>query len=73
MGNNEIAQTCSKYHSRIGVCSKAKGVSVVRNSEMLGMFVTLYSEDPARNISGKNVEEYKGPVMGKESKGRYEK
>ena len=53
MGNNEIAQNCCKYHNRMGVCRKAKGVSVVRNGEVLGMFLTLYSEDSARNISEK--------------------
>jgi hypothetical protein len=52
MGNSETAQTfCKKNYSFIFVCRTAEGVRFLRNSKVLGMFLKLYREDPARNIS----------------------
>ena len=53
------------------VCRTAKVVRVVRDSEVLGMFLTLHSEETARNISEKCIRD-KGAVLEKESKGRNE-
>jgi hypothetical protein len=38
----------------MGVCRTAEGVRVVSDGEVLGMFVTLYSDYLARNISEKH-------------------
>ena len=38
----------------MGDCRRVEGVSVVSDSEVLVMFVTLYSEEPARIISGRH-------------------
>jgi hypothetical protein len=52
-GKNEIAQMlCKQYMgSWTCVCRTADGVSVVSDSEVVVMFVTVDGEDPARNIS----------------------
>ena len=50
-GTNEIAANCFKKHSRMAVCNIAVGVSVVSDSEVLFIFVTLDGEDLARNNS----------------------
>jgi hypothetical protein len=42
---------CAKKHSRMALFNTAGGVSVLSESEVLVMFVTLNSEGSARNIS----------------------
>ena len=40
-----------KKHSRLAVCITATKLSVVSDSEVMVMFVTLDGENPVRNIS----------------------